>query len=130
MIWKILLEVFPFLWECFFGKKMTKEEPPSTNGNGNSKEGDKDKEEKASVKGFKAFINAFNKSKRLAASIIFMLLISLLLNYHLVNRVIAITRDESNKEVVAAPVTPPATRPLDEQDYYNHLVNHLRSTYE
>ncbi len=130
MHWKILLEVFPFLWECFFGKKMSKDEPPSTNGTTDVGEDGKAKTESMSLRFLKLMLSAVQGSKRIALSLIVMFFISMALNYHLVNRVVAITRDESNKEVVTTPIDPIVGKPIDEYKYYNHLINHLRTTYE
>lgn len=131
MLWKILIEVFPFLWECFFGKKLHKEEPPPKTGNSNVKDKDNPEEEKVSVKGLKAFIKTFNKSPKIAAAVILFLLVSLFANYHLIGRIVAITRDEIGKHVVTTPtVSPTPTKPKEDSDYYNHLLEHLRTTYE
>ena len=130
MLWKILIEVFPFLWECFFGKKLNKEEPPPKTGNSDVKDKNTPGEEKASVKGLKAFIRTFNKSPKLAALVITILAVSLVANYHFIGRIVAITRDELGKRVVTTPVSPTPTLPKADSDYYNHLLEHLRSTYE
>lgn len=130
MYWKLLWEVFPFLWECFFGKKITKETPPSANGILNAQGDGEDKQESITVRILKVIVGSVQSSRRSALALIVLFFVSIAFNYHFFNMILAIKRDEAGKEVVTAPPDPVPPRAERDHEYYEHLINHLRTTYK
>lgn len=119
IFWKLLLDVFPFIWECLFGKKLPKED-------GKEESGKDDKENKATtaVKGLLAKIQS---SPRLALGLILLLAGSLFLNYHFAERIIVLSREETREHKDRPNEVP--TLPVPREAYYEKLVEHLHSTY-
>ena len=114
----MLLYIFPFIWECFFGKKLPKDDAKE-------KEGNKD-EENPAVAFLRKLLHKIQTDSRFAMGSLIILGVSLFFNYHLIGRVLVLSREAPPKPEVDVP---PIVQPAEQSAYYDHLVDHLNKTY-
>lgn len=117
---KLIFELVPFIWECFFGKKIPKEPPSSTS--------KKEKDLALSVGLLKKLLHWIQTSRKVALGVVLLLVASLFLNYYFGNRIIALARDENRERPVGS--NPAITQPEDNSHYYENLLSHLEATYQ
>lgn len=119
---KLILDLFPFIWECFFGNKIPKEPP---------KDGDekaKEKDHPFAVRILKKLLKAIQHSQRVALGLILLLVFSLILNYYFGNRIIALVREDTTRrgdEILRTELVVE-----DPKAFYNELIVHLEDTYQ
>lgn len=120
MIWKLLLDLGPFIWECFFGKKIPKEEL--------KEEAEKDKKEAASIGFLRKILQVIQNSHRVALLLVLLLAVSVFLNYHFVGKIFVLIREEASRRETRPSAV--STQPMERSAYYEQLVQHLNNTYQ
>lgn len=116
---KLILELFPFIWECFFGNKIPKDTP---------KESETKEKNSGSVSILKKILGTVQHNRKVALCLIILLSFSLFLNYYFGNRIIALAREDGVRK--NDDNRPTLSQPIDRTAYYNNLVLHLEYTYQ
>lgn len=128
MVTKFLIYVVLFVWECFTGNKEAK--PGKTTKKPPPNDDDDEARQREGVLGkLRAVAANFNRSKRFAAAVILLLAFSTVANYHLLTKVSALVREESEKTPPRKTDGAPTKNSDADQVYYQHLVEHLQITY-
>lgn len=119
---KLILDLFPFIWECFFGNKIPKK-PPKDDGTD-----EKDKDHPFAVRVLKKLLHSIQNSQRLAMALILLLILSIVLNYYFGNRILALVREDTTRRGDEILRTEQIVE--DPRAYYVELIIHLEEVYQ